>query len=77
MATFNDAPLSMHDWGFMVHADEDVADKWWTFVLPDWLTGGSLEVHLIDEEFDYMWTAVVTLIGDGPGYGAAPIDAMQ
>jgi hypothetical protein len=66
-AIFDDMPLTLHDWGFEVV--DNVADKWWSYVFPDWLTGSHhIEVMLIDDSADYLWTAAVTVNAHGPGY---------
>ena len=70
-ASFDNVPLDLHDWGFEVDSD-DVASKWWTFVFPDWLDGThDLEVYLIDDDYDYLWTAVVSIRADGVASDAA------
>jgi len=67
--TFDGIPLTLHDWGFEVEGD--IASKWWSYVFPDWLDGShNIEVMLIDDNYDYLWTADVTVTGDGPGYDA-------
>ena len=75
-AYFDGMPLDLYYWGFEVV--DDVADKWWSFVFPDWLSGShQLEVMLIDEDYGYVWTADVSLTGDGPGYGASAAMATE
>ena len=74
-ASLDGIPLDLYDWGFEVV--DDVASKWWSHVFPDWLDGAhTLEVYLIDDDFDYLWTAVVSLRGDGPGYGIESADSL-
>lgn len=76
-AFFDEVPLPLHYWGFEVV--NDIADKWWSFVFPEWLDGThKLEVVLVDERSSYVWTVEATLRGDGPGYDgsmAAPNEA--